>query len=465
MYNKIAILFSVIGLLFSQNYFGLNIHVSPSDSYQRYPNIVVDEAGKIHVAWVKISGSSKNVMYSRSEDNGATFSESVQVNSYNNHVVAYVGAGPRIRTRGNEVFVIWADSRDGYSNTSIYMSRSDNGGFTWEEDWEVSDLPHFQLYSELEVDVLGKLHLLYYNYGAGLGFSDVRYSTTSPGGVNFSPSSPIGVTDGEQEPCDCCSPDMVVSENGDVYVAYRNNVDNIRDHFITKKSAESDSFDPPMPISDSGWYIGYCPSSGPSISVDGSSLGVGYMVNPTTDTYVQFGNSESLTFDGAMDVNPGVPVNYQQNYPSVVLDDNILHTLWVSQNGSFDIYYGTANKETNEFTFIQRVNDTAEDDGGDGIDQIDPVLTSHESNLYAVWSDYREGQTQVFFTSTYSLDFTPGDVTNDEVVDVLDIVLLVNFILGMDNPETLEFLAGDLDNNGTLNVLDIIQIVNIILRI
>jgi len=51
-----------------------------------------------------------------------------------------------------------------------------------------------------------------------------------------------------------------------------------------------------------------------------------------------------------------------------------------------------------------------------------------------------------------------GDVNNDEIVNILDIVQLVNMILSGE-------YAGnaDLNSDGTVNILDIVQIVNIIL--
>ena len=57
----------------------------------------------------------------------------------------------------------------------------------------------------------------------------------------------------------------------------------------------------------------------------------------------------------------------------------------------------------------------------------------------------------------------PGDINFDEQVDVLDIVLLVNFVLDISSPSTIEFSASDINGDGVLNVLDIVQIVNIIL--
>ncbi|HCU99088.1 MAG TPA: hypothetical protein DGM69_07070, partial [Chloroflexi bacterium] len=55
-----------------------------------------------------------------------------------------------------------------------------------------------------------------------------------------------------------------------------------------------------------------------------------------------------------------------------------------------------------------------------------------------------------------------GDVNNDDSVNVLDIVSVVNHILGT-LLEGCELGAGDLNSDGEINVLDIVSIVNIIL--
>ena len=68
-------------------------------------------------------------------------------------------------------------------------------------------------------------------------------------------------------------------------------------------------------------------------------------------------------------------------------------------------------------------------------------------------------------TITLSFDFLDqdlGDINNDGVVDVLDIVTLVNFIMGSAEPDDGEFLAADMNNDGVLDVLDIVQMVNVI---
>jgi len=49
-----------------------------------------------------------------------------------------------------------------------------------------------------------------------------------------------------------------------------------------------------------------------------------------------------------------------------------------------------------------------------------------------------------------------GDVNFDNQVNVIDIVIMVNFILGITNPTNEEFIASDVNEDGELNVLDVV---------
>ena len=53
-----------------------------------------------------------------------------------------------------------------------------------------------------------------------------------------------------------------------------------------------------------------------------------------------------------------------------------------------------------------------------------------------------------------------GDVNNDTVLDILDIVLMINFILGLGN---IQSSTADMNNDGIIDILDIVLVVNIIL--
>ena len=62
--------------------------------------------------------------------------------------------------------------------------------------------------------------------------------------------------------------------------------------------------------------------------------------------------------------------------------------------------------------------------------------------------------------STYIL----GDVNQDTVIDILDLVMVVNHILGIQDFETIQSYAADINEDAIINIQDIIAIINIILE-
>ena len=56
-----------------------------------------------------------------------------------------------------------------------------------------------------------------------------------------------------------------------------------------------------------------------------------------------------------------------------------------------------------------------------------------------------------------------GDMNDDGVVNVLDVVLLVNSVLNGDSAN--DYPQADVNGDGTLNVLDVVLLINIILEI
>ena len=56
-----------------------------------------------------------------------------------------------------------------------------------------------------------------------------------------------------------------------------------------------------------------------------------------------------------------------------------------------------------------------------------------------------------------------GDINSDNLLNVLDVVGIVNFVLGVTLPSESQFISADLNFDGELNVLDIVSLVNSIL--
>ena len=88
----------------------------------------------------------------------------------------------------------------------------------------------------------------------------------------------------------------------------------------------------------------------------------------------------------------------------------------------------------------------------DGVTELyRAILNSTYFPLYE--DDFRE-----VIISNYP-NSMPGDINNDGIVNILDIVQLANMILSGEYTEN-----ADINSDGTVNVLDIIQLVNMILN-
>ena len=56
-----------------------------------------------------------------------------------------------------------------------------------------------------------------------------------------------------------------------------------------------------------------------------------------------------------------------------------------------------------------------------------------------------------------------GDLDGDGIINILDVIVEVNIILGSVDPTPQQESAGDLNTDGTIDILDIISLVNLIL--
>jgi hypothetical protein len=76
----------------------------------------------------------------------------------------------------------------------------------------------------------------------------------------------------------------------------------------------------------------------------------------------------------------------------------------------------------------------------------------------------QNNQTLPFIINVIEQSVLLGDLNQDEIVNILDIVQIVNIILGS-TPTAYQLEAGDMNVDGIVNVLDIVHIVNLILDV
>ncbi len=372
---------SELELIFSDE-----ILVYPQENInQDFPEIISTDDGTIHLVWINNAGNGRNIMYASSQDEGEVFSEPIQINQVSNNVIAFNDAGPKIKIRNNELFIIYTDMRDNLMK--IYINHSTDNGLTWSEDILISDQSYMQKFPDLEVDQYGKLHLVYYSYGEDYLFHSVRYATAEANSISFSPSIAMGIVNGAQIPCECCQTDLEITENNDVYFSFRNNINNIRDHYIAIKTQNSENFDNLIQVSTYEDYIEGCPNSGPSLEINNNYIALSYRVGQSSTSYMNYSDISLLDFNNEVDLISTAPSS-SPNLSDIVLHNNFIHAGWIDYvDGNPNVIYGVTQVGNNELFNTQTMNQNIEIDY---VMQKDTKLHWHNDKLFYFWSDRRD---------------------------------------------------------------------------
>tara|TARA_Y100001970_G_C14258413_1_gene877399 strand:- start:82 stop:1395 length:1314 start_codon:yes stop_codon:yes gene_type:complete len=117
----------------------------------------------------------------------------------------------------------------------------------------------------------------------------------------------------------------------------------------------------------------------------------------------------------------------------------------------FMAYHGTWYRDLNQFNNIQNCISAGHIHVGGYIDWDTAKIATEES-------------IRVLINQLDSFIYTPGDLNQDSIIDILDLVIVINFILGDIELSSIQIFAADLNEDSIINIQDIIMIINIILN-
>ena len=153
-----------------------------------------------------------------------------------------------------------------------------------------------------------------------------------------------------------------------------------------------------------------------------------------------------------------------------------LDQYWMMENAEWEVYINEGLDKPSGIDFYEDrlvVSDYATggiiiyDISANPPTELGSIDTGNENNIMGI----KIGPNQKIWYVNYEQDEViridyntlPGDVNFDEIVNILDIVLVVNIILGNNDPTPSEWNAANLNGDSTINVLDVIIIINIVL--
>ena len=136
------------------------------------------------------------------------------------------------------------------------------------------------------------------------------------------------------------------------------------------------------------------------------------------------------------------------------------HTLMVTDEGNglyHFMFYSGQNRailgNSGDFISLSVIADEGVDDGS---------YTAKLKNVFFSTDDEKRIDLPDVSFNINVLDYTPGDVNGDGSLNVMDVVKLVNYIMGR-NPSDFFFAAADMDENGKINVMDLVNVVEVIM--
>lgn len=219
--------------------------------------------GELYVSFVRKG----HVWLTSSTDQGETWSEPIWVDGGGGSPQVYDVSHPNLDV-GHERIAV-AKSGSGHQYLFIGDRGAGAGEFEMVELDAINSAYKYEaIFVKAHITPAGEVWASSHAFPKGEGWTE-GWKGIAQEGEDFvlEPAS----TGAPGEPCECCPQDLLFTQSGRTVLAYRNNVDDLRDITV----ATSPTFGPPdawQDISDNGWEISYCPVQGPRLVEDADGV-------------------------------------------------------------------------------------------------------------------------------------------------------------------------------------------------
>jgi hypothetical protein len=145
-------------------------------------------------------------------------------------------------------------------NLNIYLTRSTDEGKTFSPPVKVNDDPDGpeHRFPSVAVDRDGGVNVVWLDKRQGSpqkpGFSRVYFARSTDGGKTFGPN--VDATAGQEYGiCHCCKLSLITHPREGLFVAFRNDVNDLRDIFLVHSKDAGKTFTGPRAIEDIKWVL------------------------------------------------------------------------------------------------------------------------------------------------------------------------------------------------------------------
>jgi len=377
------------------------INMDTLHTEQTGANIHLSSNGRITVAWGSLNLTSPyfDIYAVKSFNHGQTFSTATKINDIDGFVrVGEDGVVCVEENAAHELVFCWTDMRYGTTNREIYSR-------VWRSNGTLSDTNRVNddasLLNQYLPDLiqLGNSDTLVAIWQDGRlcyqGCLSVFSALSLDGGYTWESNVRATVQPFGIETSANCRPEAAFGDDGQLMVAFRNDVNYYREIYSAAANSDYTSFYSPVRVDSTGWWLPTCPKTGPAIIqhstgdwisayADGiSGMNKIYTARSTDngtsyEEAVMVGGDQSQDHPRLVEVNNGwVVVVFQEKLPgqeNTRIVGSISYDVGMTWEPLFQISDDAVSQKSNVQVAF------------DGI-----------GALYAVWVDNRDGDKNIYF--------------------------------------------------------------------
>lgn len=231
----------------------------------KQPQVAVSPEGTVHLVY----GAKDDIYYSRSTDAGETFSAPKAEFRVPNLSLG-MRRGPRISAAGKSLVVTAIGGEQGNGRDGDIQSwRSSDGGASWSGPVRVNDVAGAarEGLHAMAGDDDGSVYVTWLDLRAGK--TEVWLSKSVDGGATWEANRRVYRSPGGSV-CECCHPSIVVTK-GVVQVLFRNSLAGSRDMYLTTSNDGGKNFSAAKKLGQGTWKLDACPMDGGMLAPGGKS--------------------------------------------------------------------------------------------------------------------------------------------------------------------------------------------------
>ena len=343
-----------------------------------------DENGKLWLASIR----GQHVYVSYSDDRGVTLSVPVKVNAEPENILGDGENRPKIIVRKGVIYVSYTQGLAKPMSGNIRFSRSTDDGKSFSVPITVNDnrevISH--RFDSMVVNNKGHIYIAWLDKrdlsaaekrGEKYSGASVYYTMSDDGGYSF--RSNVKIAD---HVCECCRTAMAVDADGYPIVIWRHIYEtNIRDHALVKLDGKM----APVRVSQENWNTASCPHHGPSLSIapDGIYHATWFSNAPQQrGLFYAHSTDQGRTFSAPL--NFGNP-EAQPARPYVFSLDSRVYLVWKEFDGENTGIFGMRSGDSGKsWSAPEKLAGTS--DVSDW-----PMLIGENSRAYLSWNTKNEG--------------------------------------------------------------------------